>query len=74
MIKTQDERQRIGRLIATIRLEKHLTQQQLADKVCISREHLSRIESGRYAVGLDILAKIADVLGREINLTEKGGQ
>lgn len=67
--ETNIERERIGRQVADIRKEQGLTQQQLADIVGMQRNHISRIESGKFSVGLDTLAAIAKALGRQLNLT-----
>lgn len=67
--ETNIERERIGRQVADIRKEQGLTQQQLADIVGMQRNHISRIESGKFSVGLDTLAAIAKALGRHLNLT-----
>ena len=66
MIKNEQERQRIGNEIATLRKEKGMTQQDLADRVELQRAHIARIEAGRYSVGLDTLAAIAQALGKRL--------
>ena len=63
-----DIRLRIGRQIADLRSQKGMTQQQLADAAGITRVHVSRVESGKYSVGLDILAKIANALDVRVGL------
>lgn len=59
----EKERQRIGLRIAELRAEKKLTQRQLAGKTGLQQCHVSRIELGRYSVGVDTLATIAEALG-----------
>ena len=66
MIKNEQERQRIGQHIAQLRKEKGMTQQDLADRVEMQRAHIARIEAGRYSVGLDALAAIAQALGKRL--------
>jgi transcriptional regulator with XRE-family HTH domain len=66
MIKNEQERQRIGQHIAQLRREKGMTQQDLADRVEMQRSHIARIEAGRYSVGLDTLAAIAQALGKRL--------
>jgi transcriptional regulator with XRE-family HTH domain len=66
MIKNEQERQRIGQHIAQLRKEKGMTQQDLADRVEMQRSHIARIEAGRYSVGLDTLAAIAQALGKRL--------
>ena len=61
-------RERIGQRIADLRSEKGMTQAQLAEVADITRSHLSRIESGKYAVSLDVLDRIATALGTKVEL------
>lgn len=62
------ERERIGEKIRKIRLEKGIEAKQLALLAGIDAANLSRIEKGRYSVGLDILSKIANALGVQVDL------
>ena len=71
MIKNQQERQRVGQRIAELRTAKGMTQSDLADRTGILRPHISRIEQGKYSVGLDTLAVIAEALGCTIDFIEK---
>jgi transcriptional regulator with XRE-family HTH domain len=52
----------LGRKIFTIRKEKGLSQNQLAEKLDISREHLAKIETAKRCVSLGLLFDIAEVL------------
>ena len=70
-MNNQNERKRIGAMIASIRIKKGYTQDELAERSGLLRPHISRIENGRYSVGLDTLAAIADGLGVKIDFTEK---
>ena len=63
-----EERKRIGRRIAEMRKEKDLTQQDIADRTGIQRNHISRIESGKYSVGFDTLQSIAEAIGGRIDI------
>ena len=63
----EKERLRIGRRIAEIRKEQALTQAQVAERCGLQQAHIARIEAGRYSVGLDTLAQIAEALGRKID-------
>jgi DNA-binding XRE family transcriptional regulator len=64
----QGERTRIGKKIRTIREEKGIEAKDLAKLASIDAANLSRIEQGRYSVGLDILSKLAFVLGHHIDI------
>lgn len=65
-----EERIRIGKRIAELRKECGMTQQVLAEAVGLQRPHISRIEAGRYSVGLDTLAAIAVALGKKIEFVD----
>jgi len=64
----EEERQRIGQRIADLRKTKGMTQQDLADIVGMQRNHISRIEAGKYSVGFDTLQAIAEALGGTIDI------
>lgn len=64
------ERQRIGARIRQLREEAGLSQQDLADITGLQRPNISRIESGRYNTGQDILSKIALALGKRLDIVD----
>ena len=64
----QGERARIGGRIRQLREAKNMEARDLALLAGIDAANLSRIEQGRYSVGLDILSRIAFVLGAYIDL------
>lgn len=57
----------IGRRIAEMRNEIYMTQNELADLAGIKKGNLERIETGKYSISLDILARIAKALGTNID-------
>lgn len=63
------ERERIGALIASTRKEKGLTQDDLAVKCGMQKQNISRIEHGKYSIGIEILAKICKALECKIDIT-----
>lgn len=65
-----NERVRIGARIRELRKEKNIEAKTLAQIANIDPANLSRIEQGRYSVGLDILSKIALALGAKIELVD----
>ena len=65
------ERQRIGHDIAEMRKAKGMTQQQVADIAQMQRNHISRIEAGRYSVGFDTLQTIANALDADIRIVPR---
>ena len=63
MKKSQYEKyRRLGLNIAYYRKEIGLSQSDLAEKVNISRTHMSRIETADCAVSLDVVFSICDAL------------
>lgn len=70
MTGREETRMRIGRRIAELRASKGMSQQQMADITGIQRCHISRIEQGRYSVGLDTLELIAEAVGYMVDFVE----
>jgi transcriptional regulator with XRE-family HTH domain len=66
-----EERNRIGSEIAKLRAKQGLTQEQLAEKLGIKQQSVSRIELGLFSVGFDMLQKIAEVLNSDIKIIKK---
>ena len=52
------------------RLRHHLTQTELADKVGMQKEFISRIENGKVDVQLSTFLKISEGLGLRVMVTE----
>ena len=52
----------LGRNIKNARRLKHLSQNALAEKLDISREHLAKIETAKRCVSLKLLFKICNIL------------
>ena len=57
-----EEYRKLGLNIAYYRKERNLSQIQLADKIDISRTHMSRIENNDCAVSLDVIFSVAKAL------------
>lgn len=57
--------------IKQIRISRHLTQQEIADVVGIARQAYVRIESGKHSTSIDMIERIADALGCEIQIINK---
>ncbi|WP_024344822.1 helix-turn-helix transcriptional regulator [Lacrimispora indolis] len=57
-----EEYKKLGLNIAYYRKEQGLSQMKLAEKVNISRTHMSRIENNDCAVSLDVIFNIASAL------------
>lgn len=68
-----DYKQRIGKLIQGMRQERGLTQSELATALGTSQSAVNRIENGGQNLSMEMLARISDVLNREIvNLHRPG--
>ena len=63
-----EERKRIGTRIRQLREEKEMEAKHLAILANVDAASLSRIEQGRYSVGLDILTRIAHAVGKKVDL------
>jgi transcriptional regulator with XRE-family HTH domain len=63
-----NNRVRIGARIAFIRKRKNMTQFDLAEKSGIKQPNISRIELGKYATTVDVLFKLAESLGADLNI------
>ena len=61
----------IGEQIKQRRKELKITQSSLAELANVSLNTLSRIESGKANPTIDVIAKIADILGFELKLVIK---
>lgn len=64
------ERIRIGARIRELRKEKNIEAKKLSQLANIDAANLSRIEQGRYSVGIDVLSKIALALNSKIELID----
>ena len=53
----------LGSRIKALRSAKNFTQEQIADQIGVRKLKYARIESGVNSVTLDILSKVAEVLG-----------
>lgn len=66
-----NDRERIGKRIAQIRMEAGISQYKLAEITGIAPGNIARIELGKYSTGVDLLSKIGDALGYKLDFTEK---
>lgn len=58
----------LGKRIKDFRIEKEFSQEKLAEKADMSREHLSCIERGKHPINIANLYKIADAF--EVDIKE----
>lgn len=66
------ERQRIGRRIRDERIDRNLTQEQVFLAVPLNRSHYQQIEAGTANPTLDVLLRIAWVIGVPIDVLLAG--
>lgn len=64
-------REEIGRQLSVLRIEQGLSYRQLAELTGLSFSNISKIEKGKYSVGLDILQKIADALDADVTIMKR---
>lgn len=64
-------RLKMGESIRNIREKKGYNQEQLAERMKISRSTISKIESGKFNCSIDYLSKFSVALGFDIVLEEK---
>lgn len=65
LYELEEEKAKIVSLIVRYRVERHLTQGQLADKVGVSQQQISKIEQGEFS-SLATIQKILLALGRRV--------
>lgn len=58
----------VGKNIKQIRIKKKMTQDDLADKLFVSRQTISNYETGRSNPDIEMLIKIAEVLETDVNI------
>ena len=57
----------IGKNIKTLRIQRNMTQDELAEKLFVTRQTVSNYETGRSRPDVEMLAKIAEVLETDAN-------
>lgn len=67
-MEQNNTRARIGNRIAELRKAKCMTQKDLAEKCGMAQPNIARIEAGTYSTSIDVLSRIADALGVQIEL------
>lgn len=57
----------LGKCMRDARISKDFTQQEVADRLGVSRQTITHWESGRRCVYIDDLFKYCDILGVDVN-------
>lgn len=60
--KTPSNKTNIGKIIQKLRKDKNLTQEELAEKIDLSTNYLSKVERGLSVLNVEAFLKMADVL------------
>ena len=71
LTKEQKERVRIGEMFRQQREQQGWSIEQVATMADVMPATIEKIEAGAFNVPLDVLAKVADVLGCELTIKEK---
>lgn len=61
-----------GKRLRLARKEAGLTQQELADAVCVVKDHIGRLERGERVCSIDILVELSDTLEVSTDYLLKG--
>ncbi len=64
-------RHEVVRQLRQARKEQHMTQEILAERIGTRKSNISRFESGKYNPSLDFLVKVADALGKQLQIQVK---
>ena len=64
----EETKYRLGGLIKHLRFMQGMTQKDLAEKCGMAQPNIARIEAGTYATSIDVLSRIAEALGKKIEL------
>ena len=66
-----DTRRDVADQLRSVRKAQGMTQESLAERVGTKKSNISRLESGRYNPSLEFLVKVADGLGKQIQIKVK---
>jgi transcriptional regulator with XRE-family HTH domain len=64
-----EERYRLGRELRSLRRQKDLSQQNIADLIGTIRSQISRLETGSHSVGIDTFIAYAQAIGYTFQIT-----
>lgn len=62
-------RYEVARQLKEARKAQNITQEVLAERIGTKKSNISRLESGRYNPSLDFLIRVAEGLGRRVQIT-----
>ncbi|MBU1122461.1 MAG: helix-turn-helix transcriptional regulator [Candidatus Omnitrophota bacterium] len=70
-VKIPSERMEIAKQIKKIRVNKGYSQKDMASRLHVIQQYISKIENGRENLSIDSLVQIANILGRKISIRMK---
>lgn len=70
-MELNNERIRIGSRLRELREAQGLTTTQLGERCGLTQSTISKVENGKWSVSLDILSKVCEALGAELNINDK---
>ncbi|PIE50766.1 MAG: hypothetical protein CSA38_02025 [Flavobacteriales bacterium] len=63
-----EKREKVAEVIQSARVQKDLTQQQVADGIGVSRSAIVRFENGKFSLNMDLMYKLVDFLEIELKI------
>lgn len=73
-IKVSPERMQLSRQIKEIRMQSGYTQKDIAEKLGVIQQYISKIENGRENFSVETLTRIADVLDKRLVIEFRSNQ
>mgnify|MGYP001638764424 CR=1 FL=1 len=66
-----ENRKKLVSILAQARKEKKISQRKLAQLTGLPQAYICRVENGVFSVGIDVLIKICDAIGKKIEIVDK---
>lgn len=66
-----NNKERIGFRLTQLRQEQGLSQRDLSNMAGVTQKTIYKVEKGLFSVGLDVLCRITDALGCDVDITER---
>jgi transcriptional regulator with XRE-family HTH domain len=57
----------VGRIVAEIRMQRELSQDELAVRAAVKANYIARLESGEHEITVQLLHRVADALGLDVS-------